>query len=199
MDMPRKGKLDDKDLREVESDFNPNPADFGNERKVLQVALDNEIKGRTLYLTYAKALKNEMARRVFVHLANEELAHIEDIKAFIKSFSLGPGVDVDRMIKPGSLEGTKEFFGKLVEDLQEQVKPSDDDAKSRQVAMDIEKAGYEYYKKGAEATKDDQLERFFRWLMEQEKSHYMLIRNAFEYMDNPDSFFAGEEHWILEG
>ncbi|MBN2330282.1 MAG: ferritin family protein [Candidatus Aenigmarchaeota archaeon] len=191
--------LDDKDLMEVEPDFNPNPGDFSNERKVLQVALENEMKGRRLYMTYARSLTSDLAKRVFVHLANEELAHIEDIKAFIKSFSLGPGVDVDRMIKPGSLDHTKEFFGRLMEGLREQVRPSDDDSKSREVAMKIERAGYEYYKKGAETTKDKQLERFFRWLMEQEKAHYMLIRNAFEYMENPDSFFAGEEHWILEG
>ncbi len=191
--------IDDKDLMEVESDFNPNPGDFGDERKVLQVALENEITGRGLYVQYAKSLTNELARRVFVHLANEELDHIEDIKKYIKSLSLGPGVDVDGMTKPGSLENTKEFFGKIIKDLREQLKPSDDDSKSREVAMKIEKAGYEYYRKGAEATKDNQLERFFRWLMEQEKAHYMLIRNAFEYMDNPESFFSGEEHWILEG
>ena len=65
--------------------------------------------------------------------------------------------------------------------------------------MKVERAGYEYYRKGAETAKDKQLERFFRWLMEQERAHYMLIRNAFEYMDDPDSWFAGEEHWILEG
>jgi rubrerythrin len=191
--------LDDKDLVEVESEFNPNPGDFSDERRVLQVALENEVKGRKLYMLYAKALRNELARRVFVHLANEELEHIEDIKEFIRSFSLGPGVDADRMIKEGSLDDAKEFFGKLIKDLMERVKPSDDDNRSREVAMEIEKAGYEYYKKGAETTKDKQLERFFRWLMEQEQSHYLLIKNAFEYMDNPDSWFAGEEHWLLEG
>ena len=191
--------LEDKDLIEVESDFNPNPADFGNERKVLKVALENELKGRRLYLMYSKKLTSELARKVFVHLANEEMDHIKDIEEFIKSFSLGPGVDVDGMIKPHSLDNTKEFFGRLVKDLKEEVRPSDDDNRSREVAMKIEKAGYEYYKKGAEMTKDKELQRFFRWLMEQERSHYMLIRNTFEYMDNPDSFFSGEEHWILEG
>ncbi len=191
--------LEDKDLFEVESDFNPNPGDFSDERKVLQVALENELKGRRLYLMYAKSLTNELARKVFVHLANEELDHIADIKKFIKSFSLGPGVNADMMIKAGSVDNTKEFFGRLIKDLQEQVNPSDDDSRSREVAMKIEKAGYEYYEKAAETTKDKQLERFFRWLMEQEKAHYMLIRNAFEYMDNPDSWFSGEEHWILEG
>jgi rubrerythrin len=191
--------LEDKDLMEVESDFNPNPGDFSDERKVLKIALENELKGRRLYLMYAKTLKNEMARKVFVHLANEEIDHITDIRKFIKSFSLGPAVDADIAVKAESVKDTKEFFGKLMKDLTEQVRPDDDDKKSRVVAMKIEKAGFEYYEKAAKKTEDKQLKRFFLWLTGQEKAHYMLISNAFEYMDNPDSYFAGEEHWILEG
>jgi rubrerythrin len=193
--------LRDRDLVRIESNFSPKPGDidFSNERIVLQVALENEILGRKLYMQYSKTLKNELAKRVFTHLANDELHHIEDIKKFIESLTFGSFVDVGSMVKPGTLENTKRLFGKLIEDLKEQVKPGDDDNRSRRLAMDIEKAGYEYYKKGAETTKNPQLKKFFEWLVEQEQSHYVLIRNAFEYMNSPDSWYAEQEHWLLEG
>ena len=69
--------------------------DFSDEKAVLEAALKNEIKGKELYLQYAKTVKSEMARKVFEHLATEELTHIEDIKAFIRSGGMGDGVDVD--------------------------------------------------------------------------------------------------------
>ena len=199
---PKEKRLFDRDvLRVEETNFNPNypHIDFSDERKVLEVALENEITGRKLYTQYAKTVKNEMARRVFVHLANEELNHIEDIKRFLRTLSMEIEPDVDSVVKPGSLDKTKSFFGQLVSDLKEQVRPSDDDNKSRQVAMRIEKAGFEYYRKGAQATKNKKMREFFRWLVEQEQTHYMLIQNAFEYANDPESWLAGEEHWLLEG
>ena len=198
----RAKRLDERDVVRVEEmNFNPNypDVDFSNDRKVLEVALRNEIRGRNLYALYARTVKNEMARRVFVHLANEELRHISDIKEALRSMKMEMEPDVGGMIESGTLEHTRTFFGKLVGELKEQVKPSDDDKKSRQVAMAIEKAGFEYYKKGAEFTQNEEIKRFLTWLMEQEQAHYMLIENAFEYADNPESWHADMEHWILEG
>jgi len=172
---------------------------FNDEKKVLALALENEIRGRELYTQYANTVGSGLAKRVFVHLANEELSHIEDIKEFLKSLPMGINLDVEKMTKPVSLRKTQEFFGKLVEDLLEQIRPTDDDNKSRDVAMAIEKASYEYYRKGAEATRNQKVRKFFKWLMEQEQSHFMLIRNAFEYANNPETWFTEQEHWLLEG
>ena len=172
---------------------------FNDEKKVLALALENEIRGRELYTQYANTVGSGLAKRVFVHLANEELSHIEDIKEFLKSLPLGINLDVEKMTRTISLRKTQEFFGKLVDDLLEQIKPTDDDNKSRDVAMAIEKASYEYYRKGAEATRNQKLRKFFKWLMEQEQSHFMLIRNAFEYANNPETWFREQEHWLLEG
>jgi len=172
---------------------------FNDEQKVLAVALENEIRGRELYTQYANTVGSGLAKTVFVHLANEELSHIEDIKEFLKSLPLGINLDVEKMTRTISLRKTQEFFGKLVDDLLEQIKPTDDDNKSRDVAMAIEKASYEYYRKGAEATRNQKLRKFFKWLMEQEQSHFMLIRNAFEYANNPETWFREQEHWLLEG
>ncbi len=156
------------------------------------------IKGRNLYLQYAKTVRSELANGVFAQLANEELVHIKDIRKFIKSMSLGPAVDADRMVSSGSIDDAKRLFGKLISELKQQVKISDDE-RSMEIAMELDKAGYEFYKKEAESTEDPYLKKFLLWLMEQEQSHYMLIRNAFEYMNNPESWYAGEEGWLLEG
>ncbi len=170
--------------------------DFSDKDAVLKAALENEVKGRELYLHYAKTVKSDMAKKVFEHLATEELTHINDIKAFLEAEE---GVDVDEMTVPDSLAGAKTIFGKLVSEFKEAVAPNDDDNKARDVSMEFEKNGYEYYAKGAEATSDQKLKKFLVWLTEQEQSHYMFIRNAFEYMNDPASWFAGEEGWLLEG
>jgi len=173
--------------------------DFNDTRQVLKGALENEIKGRKLYLQYANTTKSELAKKVFEHLAADELVHIEDIKKFLESENMDAGVDTAVMTAGTSLENTEKFFGKLVSDLKDQVNPGDDDNKSREVAMDLEKAGFEYYKKASEATGNEKLTLFFEWLMEQEQSHFMLIRNAFEYANDPASWHAEQEHWLLEG
>ncbi|UCD03335.1 MAG: ferritin family protein [Candidatus Aenigmatarchaeota archaeon] len=178
---------------------NINEVDFNDERAVLKAALENEVKGRKLYTQYANTVKNEMARRVFVQLANEELTHIEDIQKFLQASDDFGEINVKSMTSQDSVRHAREIFGKLVSEMEGRVSASDDDNESRDVAMEFEKNGYEYYKLGAKATKNEKLKSFLTWLMEQEQSHYMFIQNAFEYMNNPESWYAGEEHWLLEG
>lgn len=195
----RKGAKSHDDYLRIEDMGFRRDADFSNERMVLEVALENEIRGRKLYSQYAGTVKSEVARRVFIHLANEELRHIEDIQKFIGSLEGKIAIDMAKIVKGGSLDKTKHFFGKLVDELKEVARPSDDDNKSRKVAMRIERAGYEYYKKGAETTENQKLKKFFEFLMKQEQSHYMLIKDAFDYANDPDSWYAEHEHWLLEG
>jgi len=195
----KEGPLAEHELMDVDDLRLKALADFSDEREVLRVALANEKKGRNLYLQYARTLSNEMARKVFVHLANDELRHIEDIKEFMKSLEDGTAVDVDAMMWDKSLVSAKEFFGMLVEDLRGNISPGDDDNKCREVAMEIERAGYKFYAKGMEATRNYRLKKFFKWLVEQEQGHFLLIQNAFEYAYNPDSWFVEQERWVVVG
>ena len=173
--------------------------DFSDEMKVLKVALENEVTGRNLYLQYAEKVRSDLAKKVFAHLANEELNHIRDITEYMESVRKGTAVDVDKMISDASLKRTEEFFGKMASHFSEQVAPADDDNKAREIAMEVEKRGYEYYEKAMGVARTLKLRKFFKWLMEQEQSHFMLIRNAFEFSNDPDSWFARHEHWTLEG
>jgi len=183
-----------------EKDFvNAGEVDFNDEKAVLKTAFENEIKGRELYIQYARTVRSDMARMVFEHLANEELTHISDIKQFLEAAGDFSGIDVEKLTSEDSLAHAKKVFGHLLDELHQRVEPSDDDNKSRDVAMQFEKNGYEYYRKGADTTSNEKLKHFLLWLMEQEQSHYMLIRNAFDYINNPESWYAGEERWLLEG
>lgn len=173
--------------------------DFGDAKAVLKAALETELRGRELYMQYARTVKSRMAQEVFSHLASEELTHVEDIKSFIKSGGIGAGLDVEGMTLADSVGSAKTIFGKLISEMKGRVSANDDDNKARDVSMQFEKNGYEYYAKAAKAAKDEKLRAFLEWLMEQEQAHYMFIRNAFEYMNHPDSWYASEEGWLLEG
>lgn len=173
--------------------------DFNDPKAVLKVALENEMKGKELYEQYARTVKSEMAKKVFEHLASEELTHISDIKQFLEATEDFSDIDVEKLTSQDSLAHAKKLFGHLLDELYQRVEPSDDDNKSRDVAMQFEKNGYEYYRKGADSTDNEKLKTFLLWLMEQEQTHYMFIKNAFDYMTDPASWNAGEEHWLLEG
>jgi rubrerythrin len=175
------------------------PLDFSDPAAVLKAALETEIKGRDLYLQYSRTVKSGMAGEVFKSLATEELTHIEDIKAFLRSSNMGEWLDVAGMTKQDSVSGARMLFGRLLSEMSGRVSANDDDNKARDVAMQFEKNGYEYYEKAANAANGEKLKQFLEWLMEQEQAHYMFIRNAFDYMNHPDSWHASDEGWLLEG
>ena len=178
-------------------------------KKALQTALDFEEKGHHIYEEVSNKTENQIVEKTFRYLANQELIHIEVIKEYMKEEKIE--------LKGDKLKETKKFFsmtvGKFKEMLETQsvskhtqkssisdeTELSDDDLKAHETALELEQKSYDFYKEQREKTADKDLKKFFGFLMEQENAHYMLVQKAYDYMKNPDAFYAEEEKWVVEG
>jgi rubrerythrin len=164
-------------------------------KEALQTALDFEEKGHQIYNDVANKTNNPIVAKTFRYLAQQELNHIAEIKEYIQD--LGNGAMID--LKGDKLEDTKRFFSMTVKQFTEKTMLSDDDIEAHRTALELEKKSHDFYEVQYKQAKDEDTKSFFSWLMEQENAHYQLIQNAYEYIKNPDHFFAEEEKWIVEG
>ena len=164
-------------------------------KEALRTALDFEEKGHKIYAETANKSNNPIVVKTFRYLARQELNHIAEISEYIKDLGDGPKVE----LKGDRLEDTKRFFSMTVKGFTEKTMLSDDDIEAHKTALELEKKSHDFYEEQYNQAKDEDTKSFFNWLMEQENAHYQLIQNAYEFIKNPDHFFAEEEKWIVEG
>jgi rubrerythrin len=162
-------------------------------KKALQTALDFERKGHDIYKQIAEKTSNPIVKRIFNYLAGQELNHINEIKEFIQKEN--PKIE----LKGDRLEDTKKFFSTTVEEFKEKTELSDNDLKAHESALELEQSSYDFYKEQLGKVQDKNTKKFFKFLMEQENSHYVLIQKAYYYIKDPAGFYTEEEKWILEG
>ena len=160
-------------------------------RKALQTALDFEKKGHDIYEERATNTKNPLVAKTFRYLAEQELNHIDEIEEYMEQEKIE--------LKGDKKQETEQFFSTSTQEFKEKTELSQDDVRAHETALKLEKDSYEFYKKQFDSTEKKDLQRFFLFLMEQERAHYELVNKAYEYIKDPEGFFSREEDWFFEG
>jgi len=165
----------------------------------LKLAIEYEKKIRAFYLEHAEKLKSELAKKTFIFLADEELKHIEAIKAFNKSIHDGEEPMIDAGTEDEAINRAKEFFSKGMEEQAEKAKASANELKVYELGLEMEQNGYDFYKKSSEKAEHANVKKLFDFLVKEENGHYALLSNAINYFKHPDEYFQDEESWFFEG
>lgn len=166
---------------------------------ILDAAIANELEGHRILQQAKETALTPIARATFEFLANEEIRHIQLIKEFAQS-----------------LEGVKEWDGSRLQELSladagsairgifqrfctqfEEARTADDERQEvYQVAMDMERRGYEFYSGAAEKATDESAKTLFRFLATEEQTHFQMIQDTRDFLKQPDAMLAIEERWM---
>jgi rubrerythrin len=170
-----------------------------DELEALQLAIKNELEVRKFYLDNADKMKNKLAKKTFIFLADEELRHVDEIHAFNKAIHEDKEPMIDAGTEDEAVNRSKEFFSTSMKAVAEKTTASEDDIKVYELGLDMEQNGYDFYKQAAEKAQHPNVKKFFEFLMKEENAHYELLSNAINYLKNPDDFFQDQEGWFFEG
>ncbi len=177
----------------MESDY------LKDELKALKMSVDYEKKIRNFYLKHSEKMRNELAKKTFIFLANEELKHIDAIKNFSKSIHDGEEPVIDSGTEGEAINRAKEFFSTSIEEMAKKAAASKDELKTYELDLDMEMKGYNFYKDVAGKAEHSNVKKLFEFLIKEENSHYVLVSNAINYLKNPEEYFQTEESWFFEG
>ena len=167
---------------------------------LLKEALNMEEKGYDFYKDISKKAKNEVTKKTFSFLADQEMLHIEKINSFYnthKEKDEFPSLDLAGF--DGSRAEALNIFSKSIKELGEKVGSSDDDKKACEFAMEFEKNGYKYYEDVLKTAQDENLKQLLRFLLEEENKHYEVIRDLYAYISDSQNWFMYEEGSFPQG
>ena len=166
--------------------------------KVLQVAIQMEADGKKFYLIASRESGNETGRKLLESLAAEEDVHkknFEEIYASIKNNWGWP----ELAPAPGGGENLRTLFAQALEESDLGVKVKATELDAVKTAMEMENKTYDYYMVQGKAATGRAEKAFYEALMAQERGHYLVLSDYYEYLEDPAGWFVNKEHPTLNG
>ena len=142
--------------------------------EALQIALETEKKGCRFYRIAAASSKDPEGRKVFEHLAKDEVEHMGVFAALYESITNNePWMTYDQAVaRFGKTDQDKLIFPGGHVDAQDDF----DDMKALQEALGFEKQAVEFYMDQAAGAEEDVAKSFYKSVQGIEEGHVKIIQ-----------------------
>ncbi|MBW2091529.1 MAG: ferritin family protein [Deltaproteobacteria bacterium] len=164
----------------------------------LEVALNNEFKEREFYLKNAERTRNSLGEAMFKQIADEELEHYERLKELHARWSK---TEKWPDTVPLKVKDTlvKDVLKDVIKQVERTSEKDEDDLDAIRVAIEFESKGVIYYQNLRDEVSDPQEKAFFDLLSKIEREHYLSLKEAEEFLVDPESWYTRVEHPSLDG
>lgn len=153
-----------------------------------------EINGRKFFNHAAEVTHHPKGKKMFQHLAEEEVKHLE---TFSKMFNeiLG-GSDWKKELIPDDVSGE----APLVEKLKESMKNEEGkgDVEALRIGMELERNAITFFQEAAAATDDPVAKKIFLEISEEEKFHFDLLQAQYDSVTG-SGFWLGSAEFQMDG
>ena len=167
-------------------------------KSVLSAAIKFEEDGRNLYMTCMKKTELPWGQSLFQSLADAELKHIERLKEVFTTLSVSQGYTEGPMPLAAERQW-KNIFEKAKSKIDTVVKASSNDIDALKLGIDFEERGMKYYKKLSEESNNPLERKFYQILAQEENRHFLILKNSYELLTDPESWFERSEKISLDG
>jgi rubrerythrin len=167
-------------------------------KEVLSAAIKFEEDGRNLYLECIKKTGHPWGKSLFQSLADDELKHIERLKEVFNTLAVSQKYAEETMPLAAEKQW-KNIFEKAKSKIDKVVKASTTDIEALKMGMDFEERGIKYYQKLSEESKNQLEKKFYQILAQEEKSHFLILKDSHELLTDPSSWFEKTEKIGLDG
>lgn len=154
----------------------------------LSVALKLEQEGRKFFADCAARFESKLARQTFEFLAAEENKHIERIQAYYNSIEKSGETELPPLDGVSTEERFRAFDSRLSR-LRDEVKPTASDVEAYRYALKFENGAEKFYAKCMAETDDENIRRFYEWLIHEESMHSKVLESCLKFAEDPSSFF----------
>jgi len=163
----------------------------------LQFAIQMEIDGKEYYKKVSQSSSNRLGRELFQSLAAEEDIHrqkFEEIYHAIGSKKAWPETD----FQPDKGKRLRTIFAQATETVDSNIKVLATELDAVKTAMDMENKTNDYYKSQSQTVTYATERDFFELLAIEEREHYLVLLDYYEYLKDPAAWFVQKEHPSLD-
>ena len=160
-------------------------------KSAVELAIELEKKGHEYYQEHAASADNPLAKRVLSSLAQQELDHL----GYIEDYAEGKSISVADYESEDDIEAqVKEVFNQFSAKEREGWKAANVEVYEH--AMELERDIYQAYQKLAAETDDQEAQKFFEIMMEEETKHLESLENVHYFLTETGDWLASEESQV---
>jgi rubrerythrin len=153
---------------------------------VFEIAMEKEQEVKVYYEKLAAEVSHPGVKNIFTLLAADEQKHYEAVQSLRNEANCGILADSPALETAQKVLG--EFFGDTAPAAH--LKKSLD---SYHHALVVEAESVKFYESILETVKDESLKKVLTTILAQEREHYNIVENLYDYVLKPEYFLAWAE------
>jgi rubrerythrin len=162
--------------------------------EVIKEAIKLEINGRAFFNHAAEVTHNELGKKMFKKLAQDEVRHLD---AFGELFSKVIGGDEwKKYVDQEELKGESPLIQSLKARMKKEERAGELEAIS--IGMDLERNAIDFFDKSAKETKDPTTRKIFEEISKEEQLHYNLLQAQYDSVTN-SGFWLDVAEFRMDG
>jgi rubrerythrin len=155
-------------------------------KNAIKTAIQMEKDGFAFYKKASAQTSSDMGRDIFESLANDEQLHLE---VFQKLFhDKIEKTEWDNLVNSSKKYAEINIFPKDLKQI-EGANPDTNELDALEIAMNSEREAIDYYGEIKEKTKDEDIRKIINEIIDQEKNHYSILQEEFDYLGKTGYWF----------
>ncbi len=163
-------------------------------KALIQEAIKLEINGQAFFNHAAAATHNELGKKMFVRLAQEEVKHLE---AFSRIFSeIVKSDDWKRQVRSEELKGPSAVIQELADRMKRAEGKSEIEA--LRIGMELETKAIDFFTSSAKGMEDPKAKEIFEKIADEERFHYDLLLAQYDSVTG-SGFWLDSAEFQMDG
>jgi len=157
----------------------------GQVANAIREAIKLEINGKAVFDHAAEMTHNELGKKMFRKLAEDEAKHLD---TFSQLFSeMIGGEDWKRFVDKEILQSRSSLIEELAPRMKKEGRAGELEA--IRIGMELERKAIEFFEKSAKEATDPKAKEIFDKICEEEKLHYDLLQAEYDSLTNSGFWF----------
>jgi len=158
--------------------------------KALDLAIKTEKDGIEFYSKAADKSADELGKKMFQSFVEDEKRHLD----ILQKISCSDYVCIEDIEKYSPKESLRTVFDDMSDDIKDKASDASSDIEVLEVAMEMERLGYNQYKEAAKKATDEEEKRIFEKLASEEKEHFDMLEEAKSYLEDTGNWYMWYEY-----
>jgi rubrerythrin len=153
--------------------------------KAIREAIKLEINGKAVFDHATEMTHNELGKKMFRRLAEDETKHLDTFGQLFSAM-IG-GEDWRKFVDKEELKGSSSVIEELLPRMKKEGRAGEIEA--LRIGMELEKKAIDFFEKSAKETTDPQAKEIFDKIREEEKLHYDLLQAEYDSVTKSGFWF----------
>ncbi|HHT9107435.1 MAG TPA: ferritin-like domain-containing protein [Candidatus Wunengus sp. YC63] len=165
-------------------------------KDIKSMAIQMEMDGIKFYSDLAAKTLHPMGKAMFKSFVEDEKLHAKRLRALLSTQNETVQAKGKSAVNPR--ERLITIFQNMGDELRKKINVNTNDIEAVKLALGIEEEGIKFYEQAAKESQDKKDSETYRFLAGEEKTHFSILKNTLEYLENNELWEAESEGRIYD-